>query len=144
MHFKGRSLFDLCGKKSDNKREHRRTHRTEQEHVHEVQGSVFIDERVVPHNHRFATVSGEAIREGGRHICEPDYHVHDVMFRTDDYEEHYHEYSGRTGGPIEIGARHVHFLESVTSVNAGHRHEFRFATLIENPIGNTETPHKHS
>ncbi|WOO37554.1 YmaF family protein [Anaerocolumna sp. AGMB13020] len=102
-----------------------------QKHVHEIQGSVEIAEpREEPHNHRFATVSGEAIPYGAGD------HYHEVAFRTDFYEDHYHEFCGRTSGAICVGGgRHVHFLESVTTVNDCHRHKFRVATLIENPIG---------
>lgn len=104
--------------------------RGNQRHVHEVQGSVEIAEREEdPHNHRFATVSGQAIPIGNGD------HVHAVSFRTDFYENHFHQFEGRTGGMIKIGDRHVHFLKSVTSVNDGHRHQFRVATLIDNPIG---------
>lgn len=102
----------------------------EQRHVHEVQGSVEIAEpEEEPHNHRFATVTGEAIPIGNGD------HIHKVKFRTDFYEDHYHEFCGKTGGAIQVGDRHVHFLESVTTENDGHRHEFRVATLIDNPIG---------
>lgn len=101
-----------------------------QEHVHEVQGSVMIAEpETDPHNHRFATVSGEAIP-----ISKTD-HVHEVTFRTDFYEEHFHFFRGRTGGAITVGDRHVHFLASQTSMNDGHRHEFRLSTFINDPIG---------
>lgn len=103
-----------------------------QEHVHEIQGSVQIAERQEdPHNHRFATVSGEQIGEGINHF-------HEVKFRTDFYENHFHEYCGRTTGAVIVGDRHVHFLESVTTENDGHRHEFRVATLINDPIGEEE------
>lgn len=81
------------------------------------------------HNHRFAVVSGEAIPVG----CKD--HYHEVKFRTDFYEDHFHVFVGKTGGAIRVGDRHVHFLESQTSVNDGHRHDFRVATLIEDPIG---------
>lgn len=102
----------------------------EQLHVHEVQGSVEIAEpEEDPHNHRFATVSGQAIPIGKGD------HIHEVKFRTDFYENHFHEFYGKTGGAIRVGDRHVHFLESVTTVNDGHRHRFRVATLIDNPIG---------
>lgn len=103
----------------------------EQRHVHEVQGSVQIAEpQEEPHNHRFATVSGEAMP------CGVADHFHEINFRTDFYEDHFHEFCGRTSGAIPVGGnRHVHFLESVTSVNDGHRHKFRVATLIEDPIG---------
>ncbi len=103
--------------------------RRNQTHVHEIQGSVQIAEAEEdPHNHRFATVSDEAVFVG-------DNHFHEVMFRTDNYEDHFHEFCGRTSGAIRVGDRHVHFLESVTTVNDGHRHCFRVATLIDNPIG---------
>jgi len=81
------------------------------------------------HNHRFAVVSGEAIPVG----CKD--HYHEVKFRTDFYEDHYHVFVGKTGGAIRVGDRHVHFLESKTSFNDGHKHDFRVATLIEDPIG---------
>ncbi len=102
----------------------------EQRHVHEVLGSVKIAEaQEDPHNHRFATVTGEAILSGAND------HVHEVKFRTDFYENHFHEFYGRTSGMIPVGDRHVHFLESVTEVSDGHQHEFRLATMIDDPIG---------
>ena len=102
----------------------------EQSHVHEIQGSVQIAEPVEdPHNHRFATVSGEEI-----FIGDGD-HVHKVKFRTDFYEEHFHEFHGETLGAIGVGDRHVHFLQSVTTINDGHQHEFRLSTFIDDPIG---------
>lgn len=104
--------------------------RSSQRHVHEIQGSVEIAEpEEEPHNHRFATVSGEAIPVGRGD------HVHEVRFRTDFFDDHFHEFRGTTRGAVRVGDRHVHFLESVTSVNDGHRHDFRVATLIDNPIG---------
>ena len=104
----------------------------EQRHVHEILGSVEIAERQEdPHNHRFATVSGEAIGTGLDHF-------HEVRFRTDFYENHYHEYRGKTSCAIDVGDRHVHFLESVTTENDGHRHSFRVATLINDPIADEE------
>ncbi|HCD44817.1 MAG TPA: hypothetical protein DEQ64_14020 [Lachnoclostridium sp.] len=100
-----------------------------QAHVHEVQGSVEIAEREEdPHNHRFATVSGEAIPSGMNHF-------HEVKFRTDFYENHFHEFRGKTSLAIPVGDRHVHFLQSVTEVSDGHFHDFRVATLINDPIG---------
>lgn len=98
-------------------------------HVHEILGSVEIAEPDDPHNHRFATVSSQ-IRPLG-----PDDHAHDVRFRTDFYEDHFHEFFGRTGGMIPVGDRHVHFLESETTFREGHRHDFRLATMINDPIG---------
>ena len=101
-----------------------------QSHVHEVLGSVEIAEpQTEPHNHRFATVSGEARPLGVNN------HYHDVRFRTDFYEDHFHEGWGRTGGAIQVGDRHVHFLEAVTTQNDGHLHRYRVATMIDDPIG---------
>ena len=101
----------------------------EQRHVHEVQGSVKIAEAIDLHNHRFATVSGEAKLIGGGD------HVHKVKFRTDFYEDHFHEFHGTTLGAIQLGDRHVHFLASVTEEREGHQHEFRLNTFINDPIG---------
>ena len=103
---------------------------TEQRHVHELLGSVQIAEpEEDPHNHRFATVSGEAIPIGN------DDHIHEVRFRTDFYEEHFHEFCGRTSGAVAVGDRHVHFLPGVTTISDGHNHPFRSATMIDDPIG---------
>lgn len=58
------------------------------QHVHEVIGSTFIAERCNdPHNHRIAAVSGKAIPF-------MDSHVHNITFRTDSYDGHYHEFCG--------------------------------------------------
>ena len=102
-----------------------------QRHVHEVIGSVQIAEPGTdPHNHRFATVSGEAMPTGTGD------HVHEICFRTDFYEDHFHEFKGRTGGAINVGdGRHVHFAEAMTDREDGHCHRFRVASLIDNPIG---------
>jgi len=102
-----------------------------QTHVHEVQGSVQIAEAGIdPHNHRFATVSGEVVE------CGDGDHYHIVKFRTDFYEEHFHRFVGATGGAIPTcDGRHVHFLKDVTREADEHVHEFRFATLINDPIG---------
>lgn len=101
----------------------------EQRHVHEILGSVQIAEQHKdPHNHRFATVSGEAIQVGMDHY-------HEVTFRTDFYEDHFHEFCGKTSGAILVGDRHVHFLSSATTENECHKHVFKFTTLINDPIG---------
>lgn len=101
-----------------------------QKHVHEVQGSVKIAEKDDPHNHRFATVSSEAMK------CENHNHFHVIKFRTDFYEDHFHEFCGETYPAIPVGdGRHVHFLKSVTGVSDCHVHEFRLATFIDDPIG---------
>ncbi|GAA0069615.1 YmaF family protein [Clostridium sardiniense] len=100
-----------------------------QRHVHEFLGSVRLAELGSDdvHNHRFAGVSGQAIRKG-------DSHVHKICTRTD-FFDHFHFIEVCTGPAIPVGdGRHVHFVYGVTSCNDGHRHEFIFATLIEAPI----------
>lgn len=101
-----------------------------EQHVHEILGSTLLGNCCKePHNHRFATVSCEAIKTGTSHI-------HNVKFRTDSYEGHYHEFEGKTGPAISVGdGRHIHFIKDVTKSADCHTHEFRVATLIENPIG---------
>lgn len=129
-NYDNRNYNDVMGARAGEEMCH-----NEQKHVHEVQGSVKIaEEEEDPHNHRFCTVTEEAIPIGGED------HVHEVCFRTDFFEEHFHEFKGRTGPAIMVGDRHVHFLESVTTENDGHRHAFEFATLINDPI---KKDHKH-
>jgi hypothetical protein len=147
MGFKKNDLSGFCGRDRD-ENDLESSRRNDLEHVHEILGSVEIAERISdPHNHRFATVSGEAIRERDRcndhewdqNVNDIPFHVHEVKFRTDNYEDHYHEFRGKTGGPIRTGDRHVHFLESTTFEADGHVHDFRVTSLIENPI---EEDHK--
>lgn len=98
------------------------------QHNHELLGSVRIAGRCeYAHNHRFATVTSDAIPcDGG--------HVHEVRFTTDSCSGHHHEVCATTGPAVEVGCgRHVHFLKACTSFEAGHKHELIAATLIENP-----------
>lgn len=99
-------------------------------HVHEFLGSTKLAElEKEPHNHRFAGVSGEPIRKGNSH-------VHKIITNTDFYENHHHEICIQTGPAIIVcEGRHVHFARGMTSENDEHCHDFLFATLIENPIG---------
>ena len=99
------------------------------QHVHEVIGSTFIAERCNdPHNHRIAAVSGKAIPF-------MDSHVHNITFRTESYDGHYHEFCGTSSPTIPVGdGRHVHFAKAYTSYADGHAHEFRLASLINDPI----------
>ena len=99
-------------------------------HDHEFLGSTKLAElEEDPHNHRFAGVSGPAIKVPGGH-------VHVVQSRTDFYEDHFHVFKATSGLqiPVEDG-RHVHFVETTTNEVDGHTHDLIFATLIENPIG---------
>lgn len=102
-----------------------------QKHVHELTGSTRIfDECGDCHNHRFCTVSDEAVYLHGKSD-----HYHEVKFRTDFADGHYHEFCGKTCGAIEVGnGKHVHFIEGCTEREDGHKHEFQAATLIDSPI----------
>lgn len=101
-----------------------------QTHVHEFEGSTQIAEAATdPHNHRFAGVTSEVIPKD-------DSHVHAILTNTDFYEDHHHEIGVRTGEAIDVGdGRHVHFKADITTEDDGHFHPFRFATLIQDPIG---------
>lgn len=101
-----------------------------QTHVHEYEGSTRIAEQNVDaHNHRFAGVTSQAIPYGNSH-------VHRLLGNSDFYENHHHEVGAVTGPAIPVGSgRHVHFVYGTTTMDDGHVHQFIFATLIENPIG---------
>jgi hypothetical protein len=107
----------------------------DQSHVHEVLGSTdFAGPEDRNHNHRFATVTGEAIPVGnGRH-------VHDYWSNTDTVEEHHHIIKGRTGPDIRLpNGNHIHYEKSETTLNEGHRHDFEFASLIgPSPVGDRD------
>lgn len=108
---------------------HNHNDRPTELHLHEVQGSVrIVSSDCDAHNHRFATVSCEPIELGRGD------HAHIVTFRTDSYEGHFHEFSGRTTGAYRVGTGHVHYLEGVTTMQDGHRHSFKVITHIEDPI----------
>ncbi len=99
------------------------------QHVHEYEGSVMVNCKGEPHTHRFAGVTGEAIP-----TC--DSHVHKLHEMTDTYECHQHILCETTGPAVWVSCdRHVHFVEGCTSFDACHKHDFKFSTLIENPIG---------
>lgn len=100
-----------------------------QRHVHEVTGSTaIVSECHDCHNHRFSTVSGEAIPKGNSHF-------HEVKFRTDFADGHYHEFCGDSSLAIDVGGgKHVHFAKAVTEIADGHRHKFQVASLIDSPI----------
>lgn len=102
----------------------------DKKHVHELIGSVIIERYDCDtHNHRFATVTGEAEKRKG---CKT--HVHRVEFTTDSYKDHTHDFCGYTGEAIDVGCgKHVHFINDKTEKENHHRHDFQAATLIENP-----------
>jgi hypothetical protein len=117
----------------------------EQTHVHEFLGSTFIAESgEEAHNHRFAGISGEAIKVCGSHI-------HKIFTRTD-FFDHFHFIQRFTGPAVYVdeecngeifiqsypGSRgegkHVHFVQGFTTLEDGHKHKLQFATLIEAPL----------
>ena len=82
----------------------------------------------IPHNHRFAAVTGEVIPVG-------DDHIHAIQTDTDFTLVHLHEVGAFTGLSIPVGnGRHVHAASGITTLNRGHVHEFVFATLIDDPL----------
>ncbi len=98
-----------------------------QTHVHEFAGSVMIAGSI-PHNHRFAGVTSEAIPYHKSH-------VHAILVNTDFFFNHYHEVGVRTGPAIYIeGEKHIHYVEGETTLNFDHDHDFAFTTFIENPL----------
>lgn len=99
------------------------------QHNHEITGSTKLagccDNA---HNHRFATISCEAIPRDGSH-------VHEIKFSTDSCDGHHHEFCGTSGKAIDVGCgHHVHFTKGCTSSDAGHKHEFEVGSLIEDPV----------
>ncbi|KAI4452904.1 metalloprotease m41 ftsh [Holotrichia oblita] len=106
-------------------------HTFSQRHTHEYLGSVKIAEATEdPHNHRFAGVTGQAIPLSGGS------HYHRLEDKTDFYEDHFHIVCDKTGPAIFVGnGKHIHFVEGNTTTNDQHHHQYQFATLIDNPIG---------
>lgn len=102
----------------------------DQKHVHEITGSTRIfNECNDFHNHRFCTVTGEAI-----YTKDKKDHFHEVKFHTDFSDRHFHELCGKTCGAIDVGhGKYVHFIKDCTEED-GHKHEFQAATLIDSPI----------
>ncbi len=63
-----------------------------QKHIHELTGSTRVFRECCDcHNHRFCTVTGEAM-----YTKDKQDHYHEVKFRTDFSDEHYHEFYGKT------------------------------------------------
>lgn len=97
-----------------------------QKHVHEFLGSTKLAELDSPdvHNHRFASVTGEAIS------IKRSTHIHKICTKTD-FSDHFHFIEVFTGPAIPVGeGRHVHSVFARTEVEDGHLHEFIVATLI--------------
>ncbi|WP_219835725.1 YmaF family protein [Paenibacillus sp. R14(2021)] len=101
-----------------------------QRHVHEFAGSTRLaEEGNDRHNHRFAGVTGQAKRKGKSH-------VHEIDLTHTDFFGHFHNLKKITSGPaVRVGkGKHVHFVHGRTTLEDGHVHPFKFATLIESPL----------
>ncbi|RAP73700.1 YmaF family protein [Paenibacillus montanisoli] len=104
--------------------------RRAQRHDHEFEGSTKLaEEGDDRHNHRFAGVSGPAIKRGSSH-------VHEIDLTRTDFFGHFHQLKKITTGPaIKVGnGKHVHFVKGATTLADGHVHQFNFATLIDSPL----------
>lgn len=100
-----------------------------QTHVHEFLGSTKLAEQGNDkHNHRFAGVTGQAIRRGKSH-------VHIIRTNTDFLNHHHRLQRIVTGPAIPVGnGKHIHFVTGQTTLNDGHVHNFNFGTLIDKPL----------
>ncbi|MDD4801908.1 MAG: YmaF family protein [Syntrophomonas sp.] len=96
-------------------------------HTHEFAGSEMIASRI-PHNHRFAGVTSEAIPRRKSHI-------HAIYTNDDFYFNHHHEIRVKTGPAIKVGrGKHIHLVEGRTTTDFNHHHDFIFTTFIANPL----------
>lgn len=85
------------------------------------------DDEGMHHNHIISGVTGPAIPYGQSHS-------HRVIVFTDTSGDHYHEISDMTGPALYINDRkHVHLLQGRTSYDDGHKHDYYFITIIEDP-----------
>lgn len=99
-----------------------------QTHVHEFLGSTKLaEEGGDRHNHRFAGVTGQVIPRGNSHIH--------VITTNTDFFNHLHRVRIFTGPAISVGnGKHIHYVMGSTTLNDGHVHRFKFATLIQQPL----------
>ncbi len=99
-------------------------------HVHEVQGLLeSAQQGKDAHVHRILIVTSEPKPLGKNN------HVHEVIFCTDFHGGFCHESWGTTSGAFPVGDGHVHFLEGITTTDAGHWHKYRLATSLEGIFG---------
>jgi len=98
-------------------------------HNHEFQSSVNYekDDEGMEHSHRIAGVTGPEINYGQSH-------VHKIHVLTDTSGDHYHEISDTTSTALYLnGKKHIHLLKGQTTYDDGHKHDYYFTTLIEDP-----------
>lgn len=98
-------------------------------HNHEFQSSVdyIEDNEGMEHSHHIAGVTGPSIKYGQSH-------VHKVDVFIDTSGDHYHEISDTTGPALYVnGRKHIHLLKGTTTYDDGHKHDYYFTTLVEDP-----------
>jgi hypothetical protein len=98
-------------------------------HNHEFLSSTDYeeDDEGVRHNHRIAGTTGPAIKCG-------ESHIHKIETLTDTFDDHFHGICDTTGPAIYLsGGKHIHLVKGQTTCNDGHRHDYFFVTLIEDP-----------
>ena len=84
------------------------------------------------HSHRITGVTGPAIKYGQSH-------VHKIHVLTDTSGDHSHEINDATSTAFYLnGRKHVHLLRGKTTYDDGHKHDYYFTTLIEDPTGVSE------
>jgi len=117
-----------------------------QTHVHEFEGSTelatIFDGRPalrLLHNHRFTGVTSQV--QPCPTKSNPRDHTHTILVRSDFFLNHFHEVSLQTGPVIPIidpvtnrPVGHVHAVVGTSSRVFCHEHDFKAATLIQNPI----------
>jgi|GEM_PF-5355614 len=124
---------EQCHQHGHQHRDRHHEHHRRQRHDHECQGSVELAEkgcaRRERHNHRFCTISSDAIPMP----CGS--HRHDLCVNTDFFDDHHHRINIETGPAICVGhGKHVHFAKGHTTCEDGHSHEFQVVVLIEDPL----------
>lgn len=104
-------------------------------HNHEFQSIVDYekDDEGMEHSHRIAGVTGPLISYGQSH-------VHRIRVLADTSGDHYHEISDTTGPALYLnGRKHVHLIKGKTTYDDGHKHDYYFTTMIEDPAHLSET-----
>ncbi|OOM77380.1 YmaF family protein [Clostridium puniceum] len=118
--------YDKCSRYSKENDEYEEHHYKVKNHNHEFESSTDYFEGVV-HNHRIAGVTGPPIEYGKSH-------VHKIAVLTDTFGDHFHKICDTTGPALFLpGGKHIHLVKGETTFDAGHDHDYYFATLIEDP-----------
>ncbi len=106
------------------------SHQGEPNHVHEIQALTDpAQSGKDAHTHRLIAVTSNPQPIGNND------HVHAVLFKSDYHNGFYHEGWGTTGGACNVGNGHVHFLNGITTLDAGHWHRYHIATSLDGVYG---------